>query len=44
MLKPVSTDKAVLRGKFRSLMDFQKIRKTKSKLAEHSMQEVRKMT
>lgn len=44
MLKYVSTGKAVLRGKFTTLMDFQKIGKTKSKLAKHLIQEVRKIT
>lgn len=41
-LKYVSTGKAVLRGKFTTLMDFQKIGKTKSKL--HLIQEVRNRT
>ena len=44
MLKYASTGKAVLRGKFTTLMDFQKIGKTKSKLAKHLIQEVRKIT
>lgn len=44
MLKYVSTGKAVLRGKFTTLMDFQKIGKTKSKLAKHLIQEVRNRT
>lgn len=40
----MGTGKAVLRGKCRALMHFQKIRKTKSKLTKHSIQEVRKIT
>ena len=42
MLKYAGTGKAVLRGKFTTLMDFQKIGKTKIKFNKHLIQEVEK--
>lgn len=40
----MGTGQAVLRGKFRASMHFQEIITTQSKLAEHLIQEVRKIT
>lgn len=42
MLKYAGTGKAALRGKFTTLMDFQKTGKTKSKFDNHLIQEVEK--